>query len=255
ARARTRWPSRRQRLVLQQLVVADGPEHTGRAADHEHARIDVLRHDRACADERLLADDDARAQNSAAPDPRPAPDRRPLDQRMPPLGSAHEVVVRRDDARRDEDVVLERRVRRDVRLRLNLRQRTDRRVVLDEDAPADDDVVTDVDALANAGLVADDDARSDARPGEDDRAGMDLSHAEAPGPWLASETSERGDDSTTSTAEPSERRIAPPAGRARCGGRLRRPGAARGQGPQPRKDSVRRSSARTTRAPSSATLR
>ena len=42
----------------------------------------------------------------------------------------------------------------------------------------------------------------------------------------ASGTSERGGDSTRGTATPSERRTAPPAGRAGRGGRLRRPGAA-----------------------------
>ena len=60
---------------------------------------DVLRHDRAGADERLLADLDRRAEDRAAADARAAADRRALDQLVPPLGAAHEVVVRRHDAR------------------------------------------------------------------------------------------------------------------------------------------------------------
>ena len=102
-----------------------------------------LRHDRARADERLLADLDPRAEDGAAADARAAPDRRALDQLVALLGAAHEVVVRRHDARRDEDVLLERRVRGDVRVGLDLRQRADRRVVLDQRAAADDDVVAD----------------------------------------------------------------------------------------------------------------
>src|SRR5579884_3466774 len=60
----------------------------------------------------------------------------------------------------------------------------------------------------------------------------DLRHPEAPGSLRASETSERGEDSTSGTAEPSEHGIAPPATRALRGGRLRRPGAECGQGRQ-----------------------
>ena len=52
---------------------------------------------------------------------------------------------------------------------------------------------------------------------------------ETPDSSLASKTGERGEDSTSGTAEPSERRIAQQAARALRGGRLRRPGAGRGQ--------------------------
>ena len=110
-----------------------------------------------------------------APPPTRAPRRivGPCDQLVAPLGAAHEVVVRRHDARRDEDVLLERRVRGDVGVGLDLRQRADRRVVLDERAAADDDVVADRDALADARLVADDHPRADRRAREHDRAGRD----------------------------------------------------------------------------------
>ena len=59
----------------------------------------------------------AGAEDRAAADARAASDRRPSHQLAAPLGAAHEVVVRRHDARRDEDVLLERRVRGDVRVR------------------------------------------------------------------------------------------------------------------------------------------
>ena len=59
-------------------------------------------------------------------------------------------------------------------------------------------------------------------------------HPEAPGSSLASGPSEQGEDSTHSTDEPSERRHAQPAARAHRGGRLRRPGAVRGQESQAR---------------------
>ncbi len=110
-----------------------------------------------------------------APPPMRAPRRivGPLIERVALLRASHVVVVRRDDARRDEDVLLERRVRGDVRLGLDLRHRPDRRVVLDERAAADHDVVADRDALAHARLVAEDDALADRRPGEDDGAGGD----------------------------------------------------------------------------------
>ena len=112
---------------------------------------------------------------STAPPPMRAPRRivGPLTSVVPSLGAPHEVVVRRDDARRDEDVLLERRVRGDVGLGLDLRHRADRRVVLDERAAAEDDVVADRHALAHARLVAEDDARADPRAREHDRAGRD----------------------------------------------------------------------------------
>ena len=68
----------------------------------------------------------SRGEDRRAADPSAAPDRRALHQRMPLLGAAHEVVVRRHDAGRDEDVVLERRVGGDVGVGLDLRQRADR---------------------------------------------------------------------------------------------------------------------------------
>ena len=89
------------------------------------------------------------------------------------LRAAHEVVVGGHDARCDEDVLLERRVGGDVRVGLDLRHRADRRVVLDERAAAEDDVVADRHALAYARLVAEDHPRPDPRTGEHDRAGRD----------------------------------------------------------------------------------
>ena len=86
----------------------DGPEHARGVADDEHPRLDGLRHDCAGADERLLADLYAGEEDRAATDPRATADRRTLDQPVPFLGAAHEVVVRGHDARRDEDVLLER---------------------------------------------------------------------------------------------------------------------------------------------------
>jgi len=101
------WPRARSSrgLVLEQLVLGDGSKHARGVADDEHPCFDVLRHDRARPDERLLADLDAREEDCAAADPRSAADGRPLDQLVPALGAAHEVVVRRNDARRDEDLL------------------------------------------------------------------------------------------------------------------------------------------------------
>ena len=78
-----------------------------------------------------------------APPPMRAPRRivGPGHQLVAALGAAHEVVVRGDDAGRDEHVLLERRVRGDVGIRLDPRARPDGRVVLDERAAADDDVL------------------------------------------------------------------------------------------------------------------
>ena len=77
----------------------------------------------------------------AAP-PMRAPRRidRALHERAPALGAAHEVVVRRDDAGRDEDVVLELAVGGDVGLGLDPHARADARVVLDRRAAPDDAV-------------------------------------------------------------------------------------------------------------------
>ena len=166
-------PEPAARTRLEQLLRRDLAEDAGRIADDQRPRRDVLRHDGAGADERLLADLDRRAEDGAGADPRAAPDRRPRDQVVAPLGPAHEVVVRGDHARCDEDVLLERRVRRDVGAGLDLRQRPTVRVVLDQRAAAEDDVVADGDPLADAGLVAEDHARADRRAGEDDGAGRD----------------------------------------------------------------------------------
>src|SRR6059036_1700422 len=93
-------------LVLQELVVRHVAHDACRIADDELARRDVLGHDGARSDERLLADLDAREEDRAAADARTASDRRSPHQLLAPLGAAHEVVVRRHDARRDEDVLL-----------------------------------------------------------------------------------------------------------------------------------------------------
>ncbi len=143
-------------------------QHARRVADDDHARRHVLRHHRARADERLLADLDPGAEDRSTAHASAAANGRPLHQLMTPLRSTHEVVVRRDDARRDEDVVLERRVGRDVRLRLDLGQRPDRRVVLDEGTAAEHDVVADRHTLAHARLVTENHPRADPRAGEDD---------------------------------------------------------------------------------------
>src|SRR5581483_7019463 len=102
-----------------------------------------------------------------------APDRRAFHERLPTLGAPHEVVVRRDDAGRDEDVLFEGRVRGHVGLGLDARAAADRRVVLDERAASDDDVVGELDTLAHARLIADDAVGADRRAGEDDRARRD----------------------------------------------------------------------------------
>ena len=90
------------------------PQDRARDCRHDHSGRDVLRHDCAGADERLLADLDPGAEDGAAADARTSADRRPGNQLVASLGTPHEVVVRRDDARCDEDVVLERRVGGDV---------------------------------------------------------------------------------------------------------------------------------------------
>ncbi len=111
-------------------------------------------------DEGLLPDLDPREEHGSAADSRAAADRGAFAQGVPRLGSPHEVVVRRDDAGRDEDVLLQGRVGGDVRVRLDGRPGAHGRVVLDERAAADDDAVAEVAALPYAGLVADDDAAS-----------------------------------------------------------------------------------------------
>ena len=146
------------RLRVEELVCRDVAQDAGRVADDDDAGRDVLRHNCARADERVLADHDLRAQHGAAADPGAAADRRPLDVSDPLVRATHPVVVGGDDARGDEDVLLERRVRGDVRVRLDLRHGADRRVVLDERASPDDDVVADRHPLSHTGLVAEDDA-------------------------------------------------------------------------------------------------
>ena len=67
----------------QKLFVGHVAQHPRGVADDERPRRDVLRHDGAGADERLLADLDRRAEHRAGADARAAADRRPLDQLAP----------------------------------------------------------------------------------------------------------------------------------------------------------------------------
>ena len=147
--------------LIEQLLGRHVAPDAGGVAVDDLLRRHVLGDDGPGPDEGFLADLDTGTEDRAAADARTATDRRALDQVVPLLGSAHEVVVRRDDAGRDEDVLLERRVRGDIGVGLDLGQRPDRRVVLDQRAAADDHVVADAHALADAGLVAEDDARTD----------------------------------------------------------------------------------------------
>ena len=160
-------------LAGQELLLGHLAQDARRVADDQDARRYVAHDHGARAHERLLADLHAGAEDRAAAHAGAAADRRPAQELLPLLGPAHEVVVRRHDARRDEDVLLERRVRRHVGVRLDLRHAADRGVVLDQRAAADDDVVADGDPLADAGLVADDHALAEARSREHDRAGGD----------------------------------------------------------------------------------
>src|SRR5436305_3924329 len=117
-------------LTLEQLVFRDVAQDSRGAPDDELPRGDVLRHDGARPDERLLADLYAGADDRAAADTRAATDRRALHQLLAPLGAPHEVVVRRHDTRCDEDVLFERRIGGDVCICLDARAAPDRRVVL-----------------------------------------------------------------------------------------------------------------------------
>src|SRR5580765_2647330 len=74
---RGRWSAARPRdlLVLEEFLVRHGTDDASRVPHHEHPRLDVLRHDRARSDERLLADLDARTEDRAAADARATPDR------------------------------------------------------------------------------------------------------------------------------------------------------------------------------------
>jgi hypothetical protein len=164
---------RGEALARQQFVARNVPQDPRRVADDNNSRGHVFRHDRSGADERLLADLDAGTQHSGAPHACSSADGWAFSKLVPALGAAHEVVVRGHDARRDEDLLLERRVGRDVGIRLDLRQRADGGVVLDQRAPTDDDVVADGAALAHAGLVADDHPCSDRGAREDHGAGGD----------------------------------------------------------------------------------
>ena len=93
----------------------------GRVPDHHRTCRDVLRHDRAGADECLLADLDRRTEDRAAADACAAADGRARASPKALLRATHEVVVRRDDTRRNEDVLFERRVGGDVGVGLDLR--------------------------------------------------------------------------------------------------------------------------------------
>ena len=126
----------------------------------------------------------------------------------------------------------------------------DRRVVLDQRAAAEDAVVCQLDALADARLVADDAVRADRGAGEDDRAGRDDGALADRGPAEAA----RASRSSSRRASAACRRP-----RARARARRRRGSSPRGRPrlgePQPPpSDSVSISRARTTRAPSRATL-
>ncbi len=164
----------------------------------------------------------------------------------PTLRAAHEVVVRRDDARGDEDVLLERRVGGDVRLGLDLRQRADRRVVLDERAAPEDDVVADRHALAHARLVAEDHARTDRacrrtrsrRSRRSCRRRSRSAAADRAWPWSAARA-------TAAFRRPRSRAPSRPL-RAPCPGTPSRSGGCQ----LPFSEIVSMSSARTTRAPS-----
>ena len=74
------------------------------------------------------------------------------------------VVVHREDAGPDEDVLLDLHVARQDRPVDHARPRADRGVVHDEDAAAEDDVVGDPAALADGREVADHDPRAERRP-------------------------------------------------------------------------------------------
>ena len=132
-----------------------------------------MQHERAGSDERLLADLDARQQHRRPADARATSDRRALDQLVPALGPTHQVVVRRDDAGRDEDVIFERAVRRDVGVGLQLAASPDRGVVLDRCAAPDHAALPDRHALAHDREVADDHARGERGAGEHDRSRRD----------------------------------------------------------------------------------
>ena len=128
---------------------------------------------RAGADEGLLADLDSREEHRTAAHACAAADRRAAPEDVALLGPAHQVVVRRDDAGRDEDVLLEDRVGGDVGIRLDLRPGAHGGVVLDERAHAHDHLVAELAALADARVISDDDPASQLGSGEDDGARED----------------------------------------------------------------------------------
>src|SRR4051812_32920110 len=66
ARRSPRTAEARLTPALEQLIVPDLAGHAGWYAHHDRARRDIMRHDRARSDERLLADLDARRQQHAA---------------------------------------------------------------------------------------------------------------------------------------------------------------------------------------------
>src|SRR6478609_11010002 len=111
----------------EQLVRSDLADLSRRVADDDRAGGHVAHDDRAGPDVSLFADLDPRAENGTSADAGAAPDRRAASELVTPLGPAHEVVVRRDHARSDEDLVLERGIGGDVGVGLDLRQRSDRR--------------------------------------------------------------------------------------------------------------------------------
>src|SRR6059058_2228956 len=83
----------------------------------------------------------------------------------------HRVVVGGEDARAEEDVVLDDAEAGHVDVGLDLDPRADDDVVVDGRAAPDDAVGTNRAALAHEGLIADDRPRADVRAGEDDRPG------------------------------------------------------------------------------------
>src|SRR2546426_2344312 len=124
-------------------------EYTCRHSGNGRARRDILRHDRAGADERTLANRDAAHDHGAAPDRRPSTDARRHD--LPvglgleraAGGRARIAIVDEHHAVTDEDLVLDRHPLAQERMRgdlapgadahalLNLDERTDLRLVAD----------------------------------------------------------------------------------------------------------------------------
>src|SRR6266568_3949085 len=149
----------------EQLFRRDLAHESRRHAHHERPRRDIADDDSTRSDECFFADLDARAQDDSASNTAGTSQGYSFELRLAPR---HSIVVRRHDARADEDVVFDEAETGDPAVGLDPDPSSDGRILANSAAPADDALRPNRGTFPHVRLVADDRARADARPREHD---------------------------------------------------------------------------------------